>query len=157
MAINRFSFSLLQLFTTKKIRDCPKLLYERQLIKSSPSRELNSFVILDICVEKSLSEQEYKCNDCNELISFETSLLCDYDGYYYCRNCHNNDLAIIPARVIHNWDFTPRPVSKSSNYTLNYVKNKPVLFNVLELNSMLYGFIDELPLVKVGPALKAFD
>lgn len=106
-------------------------------------------MILDICAEKSLSEQEYRCNDCRELISFETSLLCDYDGCYYCRNCHNNDLAIIPARVIHNWDFSLRPVSKSSNYTLNYVKNKPVLFNVLELNSMLYGFIDELPIVKV--------
>lgn len=138
------------MFNNKKIRDCPKLIYERQLVQTSLAKESNNFVILDICIEKTLSEQEYKCNDCRELINFETSLLCDYDGFYYCKNCHNNDLAIIPARVIHNWDFVPRPVSKNSNYTLNYVKNKPVLFNVLELNSMLYGFIDELPIVKVS-------
>ena len=74
--------------------------------------------------------------------------MCDYDGFNYCKNCHNNDFAIVPARVIHNWDFQARPVSKNSNYTLNFIRNKPVLFNVLELNSMLYGFIDELPIVK---------
>lgn len=120
------------------------------MIATSPTKELNHrFVILDICVEQSLSDQEYKCNDCKELISFETSLLCDYDGHYYCRNCHNNDLAIIPSRVMHNWDFNPRPVAKKSFNILNFVKNKPVLFNVLELNSMLYGFIDELPVIKV--------
>lgn len=111
--------------------------------------DINKFVILDICTEKALSDQEYKCNDCKELINFESSLLCDYDGYYYCKNCHNNDQSIIPARILHNWDFQLRNVCKNSFYTLNFIKNKPILFNILELNSMLYGFIDELPIVKV--------
>lgn len=35
---------------------------------------------------------------------------CDYTGQYYCSHCHWNDLAIIPARVVHNWDFEPRKV-----------------------------------------------
>lgn len=35
---------------------------------------------------------------------------CDYTGLYYCCNCHWNDQAVIPARVIHNWDFEPRKV-----------------------------------------------
>lgn len=36
---------------------------------------------------------------------------CDYTGQYYCSHCHWNDLAVIPARVVHNWDFEPRKVS----------------------------------------------
>lgn len=35
---------------------------------------------------------------------------CDYTGQYYCSLCHWNDLAVIPARVVHNWDFEPRKV-----------------------------------------------
>lgn len=35
---------------------------------------------------------------------------CDYTGQYYCNHCHWNDLAVIPARVVHNWDFEPRKV-----------------------------------------------
>ena len=56
---------------------------------------------------------------------------------------------MIPARVVHNWDFTPRPVSRSSLQIINYIKLKPVLFNITELNSMLYGLVDELTQIKV--------
>ena len=31
---------------------------------------------------------------------------CDYSGQYYCEECHWNDLVVIPARVVHNWDFS---------------------------------------------------
>ena len=36
--------------------------------------------------------------------------LCDYTGKYYCPYCHWNDLAVIPARIVHNWDFEPQKV-----------------------------------------------
>ena len=32
--------------------------------------------------------------------------LCDYSGQYYCELCHWNDTLKIPARILHNWDFT---------------------------------------------------
>lgn len=32
--------------------------------------------------------------------------LCDYTGQYFCEECHWNDHVVIPARVVHNWDFT---------------------------------------------------
>lgn len=38
---------------------------------------------------------------------------CDYTGQYYCSTCHWNDTAIIPARVIHNWEFEPRKVTSA--------------------------------------------
>jgi len=36
---------------------------------------------------------------------------CDYTGQYYCSTCHWNDTAIVPARVIHNWEFESRKVT----------------------------------------------
>lgn len=38
---------------------------------------------------------------------------CDYTGQYYCSTCHWNDTAIVPARVIHNWEFEPRKVTSA--------------------------------------------
>lgn len=32
--------------------------------------------------------------------------LCDYTGQYFCEECHWNDHVVIPARIVHNWDFT---------------------------------------------------
>ena len=31
--------------------------------------------------------------------------ICDYSGNYFCELCHWNDPILIPARVLHNWDF----------------------------------------------------
>ena len=38
--------------------------------------------------------------------------LCDYTGQYFCEECHWNDMVVIPARVVHNWDFTTYRVSE---------------------------------------------
>lgn len=43
---------------------------------------------------------------------------CDYTGQYYCSSCHWNDTAIIPARVIHNWEFEPRKVNRIRMFRL---------------------------------------
>lgn len=40
--------------------------------------------------------------------------ICDYSGLYYCPTCHWNNTAIIPARVIHNWDFVPKKVGRGN-------------------------------------------
>lgn len=32
--------------------------------------------------------------------------LCSFDACYYCYECHENQEACIPARVLHNWDFS---------------------------------------------------
>ena len=37
--------------------------------------------------------------------------LCDYSGQYFCEECHWNDSVVIPARVVHNWDFSLYKVS----------------------------------------------
>ncbi|KAG8562982.1 hypothetical protein GDO81_015888 [Engystomops pustulosus] len=67
---------------------------------------------LTICPEAGLDSQDYRCAECRAPISLRgvpsEARQCDYTGQYYCSNCHWNDLAVVPARVIHNWDFEPR-------------------------------------------------
>lgn len=67
--------------------------------------------------------------------------LCDYTGKYYCRKCHWNDLMIIPARVIRNWDFEPRYVCRSSKKLLVVTDKKPII-NLEKENPSLLQFID---------------
>ncbi|XP_070808945.1 differentially expressed in FDCP 8 homolog isoform X2 [Pituophis catenifer annectens] len=67
---------------------------------------------LSICPETGLDSQDYRCAECRAPISLRgiagEARQCDYTGLYYCSSCHWNDQAVIPARVIHNWDFEPR-------------------------------------------------
>lgn len=100
---------------------------------------------LSICPEIGLDRQDYRCAECRTLISLsehgfsdvseglvhsgsdrEVYLLggvpsearqCDYTGQYYCSTCHWNDTAIIPARVIHNWEFESRKVPSTPTWT----------------------------------------
>jgi hypothetical protein len=37
---------------------------------------------------------------------------CYYTGKFFCRSCHDDDMAVVPARILVNWDFGIRPVSK---------------------------------------------
>lgn len=47
--------------------------------------------------------------------------ICDYTGFYYCPTCHWNDTVPIPARILHNWDFTSYRVCRGK---LSYLKSK---------------------------------
>lgn len=106
---------------------------------------------MKICPEVGLSAQEFRCGECKGVLTPANSRICDYSGLYYCEKCHfgASDATPIPARIIHNWDFTPRPVSRRSLQIINYLKYKPILFNITDLNSMLYGLVEELPQIKV--------
>lgn len=74
--------------------------------------------------------------------------LCDYDGRYYCPTCHWNSTAVIPSRVVHNWDFDERRVCRASKQLLRLMEKRPVL-NLQQLNPRLFGFVEELSVVKV--------
>lgn len=32
-----------------------------------------------------------------------------FDGNFYCSNCHQGQVAVIPRDIIECWDFTPKP------------------------------------------------
>nr|XP_036220543.1 differentially expressed in FDCP 8 homolog isoform X1 [Bactrocera oleae] len=124
------------------------------------------YPINEICPEIGLAAQRYKCPECGILLNFtlpkpiscfgsnkteENSWieprLCDYSGLYYCPNCHWNDYSIIPARVVHNWDFTQYKVSRSSLQEINLFYEKP-LIKLEEANPKLFVFLEKLGSVK---------
>lgn len=125
---------------------CPRELFENE--DRVPSGGYSRYVILDICPERGLLKQDFQCADCSDPLTLSTARLCDYDGLYYCFKCHWNDQEQMPARVVHNWDFSRYPVSRRSLQVISYIKKRPVLFNVIQLNTMLYGLVDELNLLK---------
>jgi len=75
-------------------------------VKKNPS------FILKICPEVGL---DLDAPNARRSLAFspesgEQSRLCDYSGLLYCSHCHWLDEMSILARIVHNWDFTPRPV-----------------------------------------------
>ncbi|XP_037671867.1 differentially expressed in FDCP 8 homolog isoform X1 [Choloepus didactylus] len=102
---------------------------------------------LSICPETGLDSQDYRCAECRAPISLRgvpsEARQCDYTGQYYCSHCHWNDLAVIPARVIHNWDFQPRKVARGSLRYLALMVSRPVL-RLREINPLLFNYVEEL-------------
>lgn len=75
--------------------------------------------------------------------------LCDYTGLYFCQRCHWNSLAVIPARVIRNWDMEMRRISRSAAQLLGLLNERPVL-PLEELNPKLFTLVPDLSLLKVN-------
>ncbi|XP_017778089.1 PREDICTED: differentially expressed in FDCP 8 homolog isoform X2 [Nicrophorus vespilloides] len=107
----------------------------------------------NICPEEGLSAQQYQCAECKVVLpiaigwSDNEVRRCDYTGMYYCSACHWGGSAIIPARLMHNWDFVPQPVSQASLQLLKITANRP-LINLEKLNPRLFSLVHELDLVK---------
>lgn len=105
----------------------------------------------DICPERGLSNQGYRCAECKIRITFKSPWveprLCDYTGLYYCQRCHWNTTMVIPARVIRNWDMEPRLVSRASAQLLTLLEDRPFLL-LEELNPKLFTLVPDLSLVK---------
>jgi len=85
-------------------------------------------VSLSICPELSLAEQEYRCGECHSSLTPPgQARVCDYTGLSYCCSCHWGGLSPSPARILANWDFTPRPMAEASLQYLALVARRPSL------------------------------
>ncbi|KRZ69348.1 Voltage-dependent calcium channel unc-36 [Trichinella papuae] len=111
---------------------------------------------LEICPERGLAMQNFQCADCKTEVSIDSSLmveasqtarLCHYSGFYFCSVCHWNDEMVIPARVIHNWDFTKYTVSRCSRQFLRLMQKRPIL-RLEAMNSCLFKNIPQLQKIK---------
>ncbi|CAH0404255.1 unnamed protein product [Chilo suppressalis] len=102
---------------------------------------------MSICPEKGLAAQDYKCVECQTALTFKDSWneprLCDYTGLYFCSTCHWNDLCAIPARVVHNWDWDKKYVSRIAYQMLTLSWCRPYI-DIESINPRLFNFIAEL-------------
>ncbi|XP_076008125.1 pleckstrin homology domain-containing family M member 1 [Genypterus blacodes] len=98
-------------------------------------------LLAHLCVvptERGLDTQNFKCAGCAKQIgpSLSRARLCEFSGQYYCDSCHHGDTSIIPSRMLHNWDLTPREVSKKALQLLAQIEKDPLL-NLEQLNPEL--------------------
>ncbi|XP_007888785.2 pleckstrin homology domain-containing family M member 3 [Callorhinchus milii] len=110
-----------------------------------------------IAVEKGLTAQSFRCAGCRRLVglSYGKAKVCAYSGWYYCQVCHVDDVFLIPARLVHNWDITKHKVSKQAKEFLEYVYEEP-LIDIQHENPNLYEHVEALAAVlRVRQQLKS--
>lgn len=82
-----------------------------------------------------------------DAISLEARL-CDYDGKFYCPLHHWNNTAIIPARVLCNWQFEKKNVCQASFHLLNY-RYESKIYDLEKHNPKLFSYVESLNQIKV--------
>nr|KAF6296623.1 pleckstrin homology and RUN domain containing M1 [Myotis myotis] len=104
--------------------------------------------LVAIPTEKGLDSQGCFCAGCSRQIgfSFVRPKLCAFSGLYYCDICHQDDASVIPARIIHNWDLTKRPVCRQALKFLMKIRAQP-LINLQLVNPSLYEHEERMHLI----------
>lgn len=104
--------------------------------------------LVAIPTEKGLDSQGCFCAGCSRQIgfSFVRPKLCAFSGLYYCDICHQDDASVIPARIIHNWDLTKRPVCRQALRFLTQIRTQP-LINLQLVNASLYEHVEQMRLI----------
>ena len=73
---------------------------------------------------------------------------CEYTGKYHCHSCHSNEVSVIPARILFDWNFDNYRVSNRAKQFIEVLWREPI-FDVLALNKQLYE-VKSLLKMKVG-------
>ena len=77
----------------------------------SLTQNISLAAALDVVTQEAgLEAQDWRCHDCGAAIGaiFGPWHVCGLTSRYYCSECHTGQLAVIPARLLYNWDITPR-------------------------------------------------
>ncbi|CAN4088122.1 unnamed protein product [Withania somnifera] len=104
-----------------------------------------------------LDEQHHSCAGCYKNFDYGKTRIqelvqtmgwgkpcfCEYSGQLYCSSCHTNDMAILPARVLHFWDFNQYPVSQLAKSYLDSIHDQPMLC-VSAVNPLLFSKVPAL-------------
>ncbi|KAG5262951.1 hypothetical protein AALO_G00280820 [Alosa alosa] len=100
-------------------------------------------------IERGLDAQSFRCAGCSKKIgvSMGKAKLCEFSAQYYCESCHRGDAIVIPSRLVHNWDLTPREVSKQVLKLLAQIEHEPLL-NLDLLNPDLYEHSETMATVR---------
>ncbi|ODM95630.1 Run domain Beclin-1 interacting and cysteine-rich containing protein [Orchesella cincta] len=87
-----------------------------------------------------IKTQRCRCAGCGTKVDVKyaaTFRYCQYLGRYFCTGCHTGKKARLPQMIIHQWDFSPHPVSNFSATLLEKLQSDPV-YNILAINKNIY-------------------
>eukprot|EP00045_Choanoeca_perplexa_P008797 m.82684 g.82684 ORF g.82684 m.82684 type:complete len:583 (-) comp14627_c0_seq1:112-1860(-) len=86
-----------------------------------------------------IKKQGYRCAGCGlrvEINYIKKFRFDEYLGKYFCTSCHHGDKRMVPARIIHRWDFSRYRVSVFSANLLDMIADEPA-FDILTHNPKL--------------------
>lgn len=132
----------------------------------SPSKDNSTLgktisLVVEIKPRKSmrqlLESQHYTCAGCHsqfdagktlfrefvQTIGWNKPRLCEYTGQIFCASCHTNDTGVLPAKVLHHWDFSLYPVSQLAKAYLESIYDQPMLC-VSAVNPFLFSKVPAL-------------
>ncbi|KAK6249515.1 hypothetical protein SCA6_003520 [Theobroma cacao] len=106
-----------------------------------------------------LEAQHYTCAGCHKHFDDGMTLmqdlvqslgwgkprLCEYTGQLFCSSCHTNEMAVLPARVLHNWDFTRYPVSQLAKSYLDSIHDQVVAVPMLCVSAVNPFLFSKVP------------
>jgi hypothetical protein len=143
--------------------DEKELFDERVITRQLSERDYNSMpmfisideksFILDQPVKSPLTASS-RCAGCGRQLSsgfFKTVRYCHYTGGHYCSECHSKKRAIIPARVVHHWDFREYSVCTAAKQHIDSHFDDPII-NVGVNNPQLYDWVTALNQLRVSVA-----
>eukprot|EP00730_Choanoeca_flexa_P016276 TRINITY_DN7658_c0_g1_i1.p1 TRINITY_DN7658_c0_g1~~TRINITY_DN7658_c0_g1_i1.p1 ORF type:complete len:598 (+),score=113.63 TRINITY_DN7658_c0_g1_i1:110-1903(+) len=93
----------------------------------------------DVAKPDAIRQQGYRCAGCGLRVEINYIKKFRYDHYlgkYFCTSCHQGDKRMIPARIIHRWDFARYRVSVFSAKLLDTIADMPA-FNISTHNPKL--------------------
>ncbi|KAJ3695640.1 hypothetical protein LUZ60_001017 [Juncus effusus] len=147
-----------------KFMNTPSDFSPQSLISPSESFGKKISLIVEIKATKSvkqlLESQQYKCAGCYKPLDYSgtvfdelartvgwssssVSRVCEYTGQLYCATCHVGDVAVLPSRVLHKWDFALYPVSQLAKAYLESIYDQPMLC-VSAVNPFLFSKVPAL-------------
>lgn len=145
---SEFSFNSINalvhfLSPSEEVPDSPESPFQ----KGSRKEDFSSFgktisLVVQIRPSKSMKQildaQHYRCAGCHkdfddgmttvqgfvQALGWGKPRICEYSGQLFCSSCHNNDTAILPAKVLHHWDFTRYPVCQLAKSYLDSIHDQ---------------------------------
>lgn len=127
--------------------DAEKLNYEVLPQQPMCPEDMNRLLPLltRLTTEEGLDSQLYQCYECKSYIGmiYGKPRVCSYDSRYYCYECHEDETALIPARLVHNWDLGVYPVCSKNARWLAAINHQP-LIDLRTVNPKIYSHVDDL-------------
>ncbi|XP_018016808.1 pleckstrin homology domain-containing family M member 1 [Hyalella azteca] len=117
---------------------------------TSDAERRRSSLVTQLCPQVGLDEQNYQCHQCRAFIGlfYGQFRVCAMDGHSYCVECHNNYTAVVPARVIFNWDLRQHAVADANRDWLLSCIDDPMI-DIRAANPRLYEHVEELDRLRV--------
>lgn len=100
--------------------------------------------------EVGLDRQDYQCHGCTKAIGaiFGAAKVCAYTKRYYCDECHSDQSAAIPTKIVHAWDLRPFRVCDKAKQFLDTIRVEPII-DIKSFHKSIFNQFSSCPVAPV--------